>query len=118
MNSTATIILRHLIPALQAIQRDIQEAERTAPPREPPTRVEPPAKEVGTQPKKLFRFAEAAEFLCVSKRTLYRLVSEKQVPHYRIGNRYLFNEQQLLTWLDPFANGIEAPTSPRSARRN
>jgi excisionase family DNA binding protein len=74
--------------------------------------VRPMSYSASAQSKRLSRFSEAAEFLCVSKRTLYRLVSEKQVPHYRIGNRYLFNEQLLLTRLDTSANCIEAP-SPR-----
>jgi len=89
MNTTTTIsiVLRHLIPALTAIQRDIPEAARDAAAyREPPARQEPTDKESSAQSKRLFWFSEAAEFLCVSKRTLYKLISEKQGPHYRIGN--------------------------------
>jgi excisionase family DNA binding protein len=114
--TTISIVVRPLITALQAIQRDIQEAKRDTALRERPAKQELPVSEVAAQPKKLFGFAEAVEFLCGSKRTLYRLVSKKQVPHYRIGKRYLFNEQLLLTWLEGSANRTEAASSQRRRR--
>jgi len=113
--STITIVLRHLVPALIAIQRDIEAQSRDAGYRDS-VKQEPPAKEAGAPPsKKFFKLHEAAEYLGISKGLLYKLTSTKQIPFYRIGKRILVSEQQLLSWLE--AGGIEAPASP-STRRN
>jgi excisionase family DNA binding protein len=117
MNSIA-IVLKHIIPALQAMQRDLQDAERVAPSREPPSRAEPPAKEPGTPPaKRLFRPGEAAEYLGISKSSIYQMTSRKEIPFFKIGSRILFREEQLLTWLSGFEH-IPGSPSPRRTRRN
>jgi len=117
MNTTATIILRHLIPALQAIQRDILDAERTPPSREPPTRVEPPVQQTAAPSKKLLNTTEAAEYLGVSKSWVYRMTMTREIPFFKIGSRTLFKEEQLLTWL---ASREHTPDDllPRSRRKN
>ena len=101
MNPTTTIsiVLRHLITALQAIQRDIQEAERESPSKEPPKRVEPPVQQATTASKKLLNTTEAAEYLGVSKSWVYRMTMTREIPFFKIGSRTLFKEEQLLTWL-------------------
>jgi excisionase family DNA binding protein len=113
MNTRATtlsIVLRHIVPALQAIQRDIEAQSRDAAFRDP-VKQEPPAKGAGAPPsKKFFKLHEAAEYLGISKGLLYKLTSTKQIPFYRIGKRILASEEQLLSWLE--AGGIEAPASP------
>ena len=44
---------------------------------------------------------EAAEFLRVSKRTLYGWVSQRALPHRKAGRRVLFLESELVEWTKP-----------------
>ena len=51
--------------------------------------------------KKLLTYQEAADFINAPIGTLYALVSEKRLPHVKIGNRFIrFEEDALLKWLD------------------
>jgi excisionase family DNA binding protein len=100
MNTTTTIsiVLKHLMPALEAIQQDIVEAERNAALREPPAKQEPPAK-AASPSKKLLKVTEAAEFLGLSKATLYKLTMTRGIPYFKLGTRTMFSEERLLTRL-------------------
>ena len=103
MNTTimVSIILKHIVPALQSIQRDLLDAEREAASRrvpEPP-KAEPAPKEASNSKTRLLKPLEAAELLGMSKLSFYRLVSGKKIPHYRIGSRILISQEQLQTWL-------------------
>jgi excisionase family DNA binding protein len=42
---------------------------------------------------------EAAQFCKCSKHTLYRKTAAGTIPHFRQGNRLLFDETELLEWL-------------------
>lgn len=42
---------------------------------------------------------EAAIFCKCSKHTLYRKTAAGTIPHFRQGNRLLFDESELLSWL-------------------
>lgn len=118
MNASTTVstILKHLIPALESIKRDIQETEsrqdslkETS---QPPKR-EQAAKEAEDSTKKLLTLADAATYLSFSQSYLYRLTSRKQISHYKIGSRILFSEQQLVNWLA----GFESPAGITTPRR-
>lgn len=39
---------------------------------------------------------EAAKMLKISKSTLYKMVMNKSIPHYKIGNKNLFDENELV----------------------
>jgi len=41
---------------------------------------------------------EAAEFLGVSKETIYRWVKAKKIPVYRLGKFWRFDKDELLKW--------------------
>lgn len=116
-STTLSIILRHLIPALTAIQRDLLDAERVAPSREPPTRPEPSTQQAPAPSKKLLNTTEAAEYLGVSKSWVYRMTMTREIPFFKIGSRTLFKEEQLLTWL---ASREHTPDDllPRRTRRD
>ncbi len=45
------------------------------------------------------KIAEAAELLRVSTSTLYHMVSAKEIPHYKVGARVLFDEAELEAWI-------------------
>lgn len=42
---------------------------------------------------------EAAALLRISKRTLYRLIAARRIPHRRIGRSLRLEQHELLTWL-------------------
>lgn len=43
---------------------------------------------------------EAAAVLKVSKRTLHRLIKEKKMPAFKIGNQWRIDETRLREWVD------------------
>ena len=115
MNPTTTLslVLRHLIPALQSIQRELHKIEtQTAAIKVEPPRQEPAPKETGGTRKPLLTAKEAAAHLGISKVSLYRLITGEKMPHYRIGRQILISEQHLTTWLAGFEN------APRGALRD
>jgi excisionase family DNA binding protein len=117
MNDTTTIctILKHLIPALQSIQRDLLDAEiRGAAPQ---PKSEPTLREDSSAPKRFYKVAEAAAFLNVSEGLIRKLTGSKRIPYYKVGSRVMFSEEQLLTWIKSFERVLEEP-SHRSARRD
>ncbi len=48
----------------------------------------------------LLTIDEAAEFLNLSKPTLYRLVSERNIPHSKKGKRLYFSKERLTEWVE------------------
>lgn len=61
--------------------------------------------------RKLMRRNEAAEYLGVSGRTLYRLVSTGKVPAYRWGREWRFDRAELDTWRRAGRENAAAVTS-------
>ncbi len=48
----------------------------------------------------LITYEAASEFLSVPLSTLYSMVSRRQVPHYRMGPRFVrFSRAELLAWI-------------------
>jgi excisionase family DNA binding protein len=118
MNTTATtisIILRHLIPALQSIQRELPDEEIGG--AAPQPKSEPTPKEGRSENKRFYKVSEAAAFLNVSKGLIYKLTGSRRIPFYKIASRVMFSEEQLLSWVKSFEHLLEEP-SPRSTRRN
>jgi|GEM_PF-1095314 len=112
MNTTTTIsvILRHIVPALQSIQRDILDAEIRGAAQQPKS--EPTPREGSGEPKRFYQVSEAAEFLNVSESLIRKFLMTKRIPHFKIGRRVLFSEEQLLSWVKAFEYVLEEP-SPR-----
>ena len=57
---------------------------------------------MNSQPEKEKRFlspTDAAIFLSLSKPSLDRLVSRKEIPSYKIGGRRLFDKEELVEWV-------------------
>jgi len=48
---------------------------------------------------------EAARYLGWPRKRLYNLVSTREIPHRKQGNRLLFNRRELDRWLDRFYQG-------------
>jgi excisionase family DNA binding protein len=83
--------------------------------REPPAT--PPFEHAGAKPKRLLKLTEAAEYLTVSKATLYKLTMTRKIPFYKIGSRTMYSKQQLMSWVQALEHLPEEP-SPRSTRKN
>lgn len=49
---------------------------------------------------KYFGLREAADLLCKSVHTLYGMVSRREIPHIKRGNRLYFKEDDLRSWLE------------------
>jgi excisionase family DNA binding protein len=43
---------------------------------------------------------EAANYLKLSKATLYRLTMDRQIPHYKMGKRNYFRKEELDHWIN------------------
>lgn len=52
-------------------------------------------------PEKLERLdvKEAADFLGVSQDVIYRMVRERQIPHFRVRSKILFCKETILDWI-------------------
>ena len=42
---------------------------------------------------------EVAKFTTLSVATIKMLVRKKEIPHYRIGKRVIFDQQEIITWI-------------------
>ena len=42
---------------------------------------------------------EAASFLSIKEKTIYYLVNQALIPHYRIGKMVRFNKEELESWI-------------------
>lgn len=58
---------------------------------------QPPKTEEADQ---LLTIDEAAEFIKLSKPTVYSLVSRKEIPHSKKGKRLYFSKQELKDWIN------------------
>ena len=59
---------------------------------------------MGVSNKRLLDAKAAAMFLCISRATLYRLIQKEQIHSLRIGNRRLFDINEL----DDFVDNLRA----------
>ena len=49
---------------------------------------------------------EASRLLTIGKSTLYRLSAAKSIPHYRVGGRLVFSENELLAFMEDHSVGL------------
>ena len=49
--------------------------------------------------KEIFNFDEAAAYLSMSKSTLYKLTSRKEIPHYKPNRFVFFEKSELDKWI-------------------
>jgi len=49
--------------------------------------------------KEIFNFDEAAAYLSMSKSTLYKLTSKKEIPHYKPSRFVFFEKAELDKWI-------------------
>lgn len=55
-------------------------------------------------PEQLLTLEQVAEYLNVDKFTVYRLLSEKQLPGFKVGNQWRFKKKLIENWLKKNSN--------------
>lgn len=50
-------------------------------------------------PEPLLTIEQVARYLKVDKFTVYRLVAQRKIPAYRVGNQWRFERKRLEAWL-------------------
>jgi len=55
-------------------------------------------------PEKLLTLEQVAEYLSVDKFTVYRLLADKELPAFKVGNQWRFKRRLLENWLRKNAN--------------
>lgn len=83
------LTLEQVPEAVRQIQADISEIKRLL----NPGAIQPKDK------NRLMILPEAAEFLNLSKPTIYRHVSARSIPFHKQGSRLYFIEAELLEWI-------------------
>ncbi len=54
--------------------------------------------------EQLLTVEQVAEYLNVDKFTIYRLLADKQLPAFKVGNQWRFKRKLLENWLEKHAN--------------
>jgi excisionase family DNA binding protein len=60
------------------------------------------------QPEKVKPFlslSEACDLTGLSRSTIYRMTSQKEIPHLKRGGKLLFNRNELVTWIQSASVG-------------
>ena len=57
-----------------------------------------------TTPQSLMTLEQVAKYLKVDKFTVYRLVSKKKLPGFKVGNQWRFKRAMIDAWLDQHSN--------------
>jgi excisionase family DNA binding protein len=102
---TLLTVLNHMVPALLAIQKDL-ETDRMELSQSASVTNDEHKQPQGLPRRHLLSMSDASRFLSISKTSLYRLTSQRQIPHYKIGGKVLFTEAKLWEWLEQRAIAI------------
>jgi excisionase family DNA binding protein len=54
--------------------------------------------------EKLLTIAQVANYLKIDKFTVYRLVTQKKIPAFKVGNQWRFKKKLLHDWLNKNCN--------------
>ncbi|NIM20774.1 MAG: helix-turn-helix domain-containing protein [Candidatus Latescibacteria bacterium] len=53
-----------------------------------------------TNTPKLLTLSQASQILQVSKRTLHRMIQQKEIPAFKVGGQWRIRESQLNKWVE------------------
>jgi excisionase family DNA binding protein len=101
---TLLIVLNHLIPALEAIRKDLNSEIAQKPEEDRITREE--LQDImgklnkSSKQKKFLTLEQVSDLLGLSKGYLYKQTSSKKIPYYKIGRKIVFEESKLNSWLE------------------
>lgn len=54
--------------------------------------------------QKYITVRELCELLRLSRSTVYTLISEKKIPHFKLGGKILFDKEKIQNWIDSKSN--------------
>jgi excisionase family DNA binding protein len=63
-------------------------------------------------PEQLLTLEQVAEYLNVDKFTVYRLLSDKDLPAFKVGNQWRFKRRMIENWLAKNSN-VNRKNAPR-----
>ena len=63
------------------------------------SRKRPDSEDKDHMPEQLLTLEQVAEYLNVDKFTVYRLLSDKQLPAFKVGNQWRFKRKMIENWL-------------------
>jgi excisionase family DNA binding protein len=63
-------------------------------------------------PEQLLTLEQVAEYLNVDKFTVYRLLSDKDLPGFKVGNQWRFKRRMIENWLAKNSN-VNRKNAPR-----
>ena len=66
--------------------------------------------------KEVMTLREASQYLGISPDTLYKYLSEKSIPAFKLGNRWRFKKDLLDRWMEKKIERTELVTDSRSRR--
>jgi excisionase family DNA binding protein len=61
-------------------------------------------KRVTTMPEQLLTLEQVAAYLNVDKFTVYRLLADKDLPAFKVGNQWRFKKKLIENWLQKNSN--------------
>jgi excisionase family DNA binding protein len=67
-------------------------------------------REIGSMPEQLLTLEEVAEYLNVDKFTVYRLLADKELPAFKVGNQWRFKRKMIENWLKKNSNVGRKPS--------
>jgi excisionase family DNA binding protein len=66
--------------------------------------------------KEVMTLREASQYLGISPDTLYKYLSEKSIPAFKLGNRWRFKKDLLDRWIERKIERTEVVMEPRPKR--
>jgi excisionase family DNA binding protein len=65
--------------------------------------------EVDTMEERLLTIEEVAKYLSVDKFTIYRLMTKKKLPAFKVGHQWRFKKEMIDSWLESNSNVRKKP---------
>ena len=59
--------------------------------------------------ERLLTIDDVAKYLGVNKFTVYRLVANKKIPAFKVGNQWRFKKEMVDSWLEGTSNARNKP---------
>lgn len=110
----ARMVLRHLLAALKAIEQELPETPENNDGDRGDDR-NAPAEHQSRQPS-LLTVSELAQRLSLSRATIYKMIVERRIDHYKLGSRVLFGEHHVDDFLSTREQHRIAPPVRRRGR--
>ena len=68
--------------------------------------------------KEVMTLREASQYLGITPDTLYKRLSEDQIPAFKLGNRWRFKKDLLDRWMEKRSERVVVETQPEQFEKN